>query len=179
MMPEVEALVEKLQSELDDSEEFIALAAALLQTINDRIEFLYDRDHQIGHSYFMEARDLVDLRDVFIDRIIPLLQEYFYGSWHQIGMALGCPRDERGEPARDPGDRHAFDGSEYAKPILEVDVLDETNVLRMDHQDYEDELRWSVNPDFAESDDDETLRAFFEAILAPDVRESVNSGTYL
>jgi len=179
MMPEVEALVEKLQSELDDSDEFIALAAALLQTINDRIEFLYDRDHQIGHSYFMEARDLVDLRDVFIDRIIPLLQEYFYGSWHQIGMALGCPRDERGEPARDPGDRHAFDGSDYSTPILEVDVLDETNVLRMDHQDYEDELRWSVNTDFAEADDDETLRTFFDAILAPDVREAVRSGTYL
>ncbi|PXX22841.1 McrB family protein [Arenibacter sp. ARW7G5Y1] len=61
----------------------------LLTKINERIELLIDKDHQIGHSYFYEIKSLKDLRIVFKDKIIPLLEEYFYGDFGKIGLVLG------------------------------------------------------------------------------------------
>jgi 5-methylcytosine-specific restriction protein B len=66
---------------------------AMLRAINNRIEALRDKDHCIGHSYFMKLEDSEnperDLKQIFGVRIIPLLQEYFYGDPVKIGMVLG------------------------------------------------------------------------------------------
>ena len=61
----------------------------LLETINKRIEVLIDKDHQIGHSYFIGIEDLGGLQRTFKDKIIPLLEEYFYGDFGKIGLVLG------------------------------------------------------------------------------------------
>lgn len=61
----------------------------LLETINQRIEVLVDKDHQIGHSYFIGIQNLEDLKQIFKDKIIPLLEEYFYGDFGKIGLVLG------------------------------------------------------------------------------------------
>ena len=61
----------------------------LLETINERIEVLIDKDHQIGHSYFIGIQGLEDLKRTFKDKIIPLLEEYFYGDFGKIGLVLG------------------------------------------------------------------------------------------
>ncbi len=61
----------------------------LLETINQRIEVLVDKDHQIGHSYFIGIQNLEDLKQTFKDKIIPLLEEYFYGDFGKIGLVLG------------------------------------------------------------------------------------------
>ena len=61
----------------------------LLETINQRIEVLIDKDHQIGHSYFIGIQNLGDLKQTFKDKIIPLLEEYFYGDFGKIGLVLG------------------------------------------------------------------------------------------
>ena len=63
----------------------------LLETINKRIEILLDRDHTIGHSYFikLEENDILGLKNTFKNNIIPLLQEYFYGDYEKIGLVLG------------------------------------------------------------------------------------------
>jgi len=61
----------------------------LLETINQRIEVLIDKDHQIGHSYFIGIQDIEDLKRTFKDKIIPLLEEYFYGDFGKIGLVLG------------------------------------------------------------------------------------------
>lgn len=63
--------------------------AELLTTINDRIEVLIDRDHTIGHSYFMNVKDMDGLRFTFKNKIIPLLQEYFYGDYQKMEMVIG------------------------------------------------------------------------------------------
>ena len=64
--------------------------AELLKTINNRIEGLLDKDHVIGHSYFLRvSKDEKTLYDVFFDEIIPLLQEYFYGNFGRIELVLG------------------------------------------------------------------------------------------
>lgn len=71
----------------------------LLETINKRIVALKDREHQIGHSYFMgcpddNAKAETWLTGVFKDKIIPLLQEYFYGDYKKIYYVLGGSEKE-------------------------------------------------------------------------------------
>lgn len=61
----------------------------ILDTINKRLLVLKDREHQIGHSYFMGVTNGNCLKKVFFDKIIPLLQEYFYGDYEKIQMVLG------------------------------------------------------------------------------------------
>ena len=66
--------------------------AQLLDTINKRIEYLYDRDHTIGHAYFTSLKEtptLKALEGIFKNKIIPLLQEYFYDDWEKIMLVLG------------------------------------------------------------------------------------------
>ena len=61
----------------------------MLKTINNRIEVLYDREHTIGHAYFININTFEELKDVFLNRIIPLLQEYFYDDYEKISLVLG------------------------------------------------------------------------------------------
>jgi hypothetical protein len=61
----------------------------LLITVNERIEALVDRDHTIGHAFFMEVDSLDSLRNVFSNKVIPLLQEYFYGDYAKMEMVIG------------------------------------------------------------------------------------------
>lgn len=61
----------------------------MLYTINARIQKLLDKDHCIGHSYFLGVRNFQDLQGVFATKILPLLEEYFYGDPARIGMVLG------------------------------------------------------------------------------------------
>lgn len=63
--------------------------AQLLRTLNERIEYLLDRDHQIGHAYLTTINTHADLCEAFRDRIIPLLQEYFFNDWVKIQLVLG------------------------------------------------------------------------------------------
>ncbi|MDH0675771.1 AAA family ATPase, partial [Empedobacter sp. GD03861] len=63
-------------------------AAEILKTINKRIEKLLDRDHQIGHAYFINKNEATII-DSFYKNIIPLLQEYFFGDYGKIGLVLG------------------------------------------------------------------------------------------
>ena len=62
--------------------------SSLLKRINDRLEYLLDRDHRIGHAYLMAATSLADLRRIFRVQIIPLLQEYFFDDLSRVAMAL-------------------------------------------------------------------------------------------
>ena len=64
----------------------------MLKKINMRIAALYDREHMIGHSYFIPLinnPDLNTLSMIFKKNIIPLLQEYFYEDYEKIGLILG------------------------------------------------------------------------------------------
>jgi hypothetical protein len=60
----------------------------LLERVNDRLEYLLDRDHRIGHAYLMPARTLEDLRKIFRAQIIPLLQEYFFDNYARVALVL-------------------------------------------------------------------------------------------
>ena len=61
----------------------------ILEIINKRIELLIDKDHQIGHSFFINLQNFDELKSVFKNKIIPLLEEYFFGDFGKIGLVLG------------------------------------------------------------------------------------------
>lgn len=67
----------------------------MLSAINQRVEALYDRDHCIGHAYFTPLVKVPDgderviaLQQVFCNRILPLLEEYFFEDWQKIRLVL-------------------------------------------------------------------------------------------
>ena len=70
----------------------------LLEAMNLRISALYDREHQIGHSYFWTVGSFDSLKKVFFKQIIPLLQEYFFDEWEKIKLVLKDPEDNAGNP---------------------------------------------------------------------------------
>lgn len=107
----------------------------LLSKINERIEFLLDRDHTIGHSYFIRVTSKNELCDVFRDKIIPLLQEYFYNDWEKIQLVLG--------------DNKSW-GKPEAQKLIQIkknySVEEEKKLFGFDVEDYEDEIIYEINP---------------------------------
>ncbi|MCT7465963.1 AAA family ATPase [Aliarcobacter cryaerophilus] len=92
----------------------------LLETINKRVEYLYDRDHTIGHAYFMSLENLetkedkkAELENIFRNKIIPLLQEYFYDDWEKVRLVLGDGFVEKIELKSDIFDEELIKNSEY------------------------------------------------------------------
>ena len=79
MPPKYDLLKEKIEVENDKIE-----LRELLKAINNRIEFLLDKDHLIGHSYLVKVETFDDLKEVFRNSIMPLLQEYFYDDFEKI-----------------------------------------------------------------------------------------------
>ncbi|HDL8239965.1 TPA: AAA family ATPase [Yersinia enterocolitica] len=71
---------------------------SLLEKLNSRIEALYDREHTLGHAFFMPVKNALDAGDeeaafkqlkiAFQKKIIPLLQEYFFDDWNKIRLVL-------------------------------------------------------------------------------------------
>ena len=84
----------------------------VLSTINDRIEILIDRDHTIGHSYFMNIKNSKELKLAFKDKIVPLLQEYFYGDYGKIGLVLGDGFVKSHSTSKNPFADFKYEGKE-------------------------------------------------------------------
>lgn len=114
----------------------------LLKTINERIEFLYDRDHTIGHAYFMGVKDKDRLCGVFRNKIIPLLQEYFYDDWDKIQIVLG----DHIEQFRKATDNNSLKHEECNPfQIIQSKDFKEKNALGYNHPDYEDKVKYDIN----------------------------------
>ncbi|MGF1901119.1 AAA family ATPase [Aliivibrio sifiae] len=96
MMPKPELLANTVVDGIDLEE--------LLTVLNERIEILYDREHTLGHAFFMPVKKLVDageqdkafaaLVSVFQNKIIPLLEEYFFEDWDKIRLVLADNQKE-------------------------------------------------------------------------------------
>ncbi|MBA3285570.1 MAG: AAA family ATPase [Nitrosopumilus sp.] len=95
----------------------------ILKTINNRIEKLLNKDHQIGHSYLMNINKLNELKFVFKNKILPLLQEYFFGDFGKIGLVLGSGFFEDNNTDNSSGYNlfasfHDYDSSDFIdKPV--------------------------------------------------------------
>jgi 5-methylcytosine-specific restriction protein B len=66
----------------------------LLRRINDRLDYLLDRDHRIGHAYLMKATTLADVQQAFALQIIPLLQEYFFDDFSRVALVLSTTAEQ-------------------------------------------------------------------------------------
>lgn len=92
----------------------------LLTAINTRIEYLLDREKTIGHAFFMDIENLEGLKKVFQNKIIPLLQEYFYNDYALIDAVLnhnGMIKIENEENAK------------YLQKIKNLDNVDSEKVI--------------------------------------------------
>ena len=99
---------------------------AMLRTINERLEYLVDRDHLIGHAWLMRARTKADVDRIMRHKIIPLIAEYFYDDWQKVRAVLGGTDDfVQGETLNPPPG------------------LDDTDAG-------EDRRRWTVRDEFEE-----------------------------
>ena len=95
----------------------------MLARINEGIEAVLDRDHLIGHAYFMDLspdQGIEGLADVFGKKIIPLLEEYFFEDWGQIEKVLNDKAKSRDEfrfvqSVKDSGDDEGYRRRRYRR----------------------------------------------------------------
>lgn len=91
MMPDSNVLEDIGAGKITIGDEELNIAR-MLDIINKRIEFLFDREHTIGHAFFTKLRDnpsIEALASIFEKNVIPLLQEYFYEDYEKIQLVLG------------------------------------------------------------------------------------------
>ena len=171
LAPDASVIREVLKAKVSDTE-FIELIVDVFETLNKRIRFLYDNDHQIGHAYFLNATSYDALRLIFVDRIIPLLQEYFYGAWDKICMVLGCPYDENGSPLRKVVTNEK---NKYRAPLIKAVLFEELDAIGFDHLEYEDRLDYKVAGDLKVIDQVcDKLIPYFLNIMNHDISEYEN-----
>ena len=102
----------------------------MIKKMNRRIEVLYDREHTIGHAYFMPLQydnSIECLANIFKDKIIPLLQEYFYEDYDKIRLVLG--------------DNQKADDYQF----IVKEQVDETELFGEDTDVIEDAYKYSIN----------------------------------
>ncbi len=115
MMPKPELLKNKQIGGVDLTE--------LLTKVNQKISALIDSDHQIGHSYFCslvkqddEEIAKEDMMDIWYNKIIPLLREYFYNDWESLLLVLG--KSPQGFIKKS---NNFLQGNYLAKPVYEIE----------------------------------------------------------
>ena len=101
-----------------------------MHKLNERIEYLLDRDHLIGHSYFMNVSNWNDLCQIFHQNIIPTLQDYFFNDWKKVAMVLG--------------DTSGFKKTENENFIIPKNK--KYSDLFLDDDDNEDNIQYEINP---------------------------------
>lgn len=120
-------------------------AKTILQKINARIRCLLDKDHQIGHSYFIEAKTDLDIFNALKDCVIPLLEEYFYNDAQKIRQVLN-EKDDTQNPFY----------------ILDNGAMDALNNI---DNDYDDEKKlYMLNPELSGVKDADKANSFISHI---------------
>jgi hypothetical protein len=135
-------------STLSDNIEGINLKL-MLQKLNERIEFLLDKDHLLGHAYFLDVKTKNDLCGVFRNKILPLLEEYFFGNNEKIQQVLG--------------DNSGWKKTEEQKLIQEKKA-NTTTALFGNTEDFEDKIIYQINPKLVEGKFDEITADVFTSI---------------
>lgn len=105
----------------------------MLISMNKRIEVLYDREHTIGHGYFVPLREdpsIDRLGEIFRNNIIPLLQEYFYEDYEKIRLVLGDNQKD-----------------DVKEQFVQAEQCDYRNLFGKTDWDFEDAHSYRINQD--------------------------------
>ncbi|KKN28881.1 hypothetical protein LCGC14_0849690 [marine sediment metagenome] len=95
ILPNSKLIEEKIKPYFENAADWKAIIE-IFELLNKRIEILIDKDHTIGHSYFMKIRNQNDLYNVWYSQIIPLLKEYFYNDWSSLKKVLSEYKEKDG-----------------------------------------------------------------------------------
>jgi len=122
----------------------------LVATMNQRIEFLLDKDHLLGHAYFIDVKSKNDLCGVFRNKIVPLLEEYFFGDYEKIRLVLG--------------DNKSWKKKEGLLIVQEKRESKTTDLFGSGNEDFEDKTVYQINPKLSLGLYDELTTEFFTSI---------------
>ena len=130
-------------------------AKKILQNINNRIRALLDKDHQIGHSYFIGKNTDLEILNVMKENIIPLLEEYFYNETDKIRVVLNETDDLLNE---DNAKKHK---SDYFY-VIDKEATDSVK----NTSDFDDEkIIYKLNDSLAEVKEDAGAEVFLTHLI--------------
>ncbi len=122
----------------------------LLKTINSRIEILLDKDHKIGHAYLINVKSKNQLCEVFRNKILPLLEEYFYGDYEKIQLVLG--------------DNAEYNKVKGNKVVINNPSSDQRNLFGKDIDGFEEKTIYQLNENISLQNYDAVSADFFISI---------------
>jgi len=122
----------------------------LLKTINSRIEILLDKDHKIGHAYLINVESKNQLCEAFRNRIIPLLEEYFFGDYEKIQLVLG--------------DNSEFNKVKENRAVVNNPSSDQRNLFGKDIDGFEEKTIYQLNENILLQKYDDVPVEFFTSI---------------
>ena len=124
-------------------------ASEILKVINRRIEKLLDKDHLIGHSYFMNTNSNELFIQSMYKNILPLLQEYFYGDFGKIGLVLGGGFIKKVTPDQKADLFAAFDYDDIndyeSKETYEIIDYRDSNSIKESKADFKSAIKLLMN----------------------------------
>lgn len=142
---------------LNDNVEGINLQA-LVSIINERIEFLLDKDHLIGHAFFINIENKNDLCFVLRNKIIPLLEEYFYGDYEKIQLVLG--------------DNKEFGKKDENRIIIAKPTSEQKKIFGKEVDGFEEKILYKINESLEAEDFESISTEFFTSIYLKQQKEA-------
>ncbi len=122
----------------------------IVSQINKRIEFLLDKDHLIGHAYFLDCKTKEDVVRTFRNKVLPLLEEYFYGDYEKIQLVLG--------------DNKEFNKQKEHRIIQTSVSADAKNYFGKEVEGYDDKSIYFINSDIVNENHDGIPVELFNSI---------------
>ena len=133
--------------------------SVLVATMNKRIEFLLDKDHLLGHAYFMGVKTKHELCLVFRNKVIPLLEEYFYGDFNKIQLVLG--------------DNKEFGKLDENQIVIKRQATEQKKMFGVNEiEGFEEKYLYSINEKLVKEDFASIPTEFFTSIYPKTVKEA-------
>jgi 5-methylcytosine-specific restriction endonuclease McrBC GTP-binding regulatory subunit McrB len=142
---------------LDDDLEGINLKY-LVSMMNERIEFLLDKDHLLGHAFFLNVKSKDDLCSVFRNKILPLLEEYFYGDYEKIQLVLG--------------DNKEFGKKDENRIIIAKPTSEQKKIFGKEVDGFEEKILYKINEKLETEDFKSITTEFFTSIYLKQQKEA-------
>ncbi len=142
---------------LDDDLEGINLKY-LVSMMNERIEFLLDKDHLLGHAFFLNVKSKDDLCSVFRNKILPLLEEYFYGDYEKIQLVLG--------------DNKEFGKKDENRIIIAKPTSEQKKIFGKEVDGFEEKILYKINERLETEDFESITTEFFTSIYLKQQKEA-------